>query len=290
MLNPLYLRTFCQLVETKNFTRTAEALFMTQPGVTQHIKRLEEAVGQPLLNRFGKQFELTIAGEQLHRYALQQQVAEQELMSAMQHDRDDAGECRLACSGAVALRLYPALLALQQRQPKLSFYLEAAPAGRIIERLKFGDIAVGICSEQVNDATIKQQSFANDELCLVLPQATQLSWQALIELGFINHPDGHHFAASVLQANFADQFAGMAAIPERGYVNQIGQILTPVALGLGFTVLPRSAVASATAGGQLKVAALQQPVYQTLYWTEKRHKPLAKRYGRVFDTVKQLLN
>ncbi len=42
---------------------------MTQPGVSQHIKKLEQQTGTPLLQRFGKRFELTPAGETLYRYA-----------------------------------------------------------------------------------------------------------------------------------------------------------------------------------------------------------------------------
>ncbi|MGL5799515.1 MAG: helix-turn-helix domain-containing protein, partial [Plesiomonas sp.] len=37
MINPIWLKTFISLVDTGNFSRTAEKLNMTQPGVSQHI-------------------------------------------------------------------------------------------------------------------------------------------------------------------------------------------------------------------------------------------------------------
>ena len=43
MLNPVWLKTFVTLIETGHFTKTAEKLFMTQPGVSQHIAKLEQA-------------------------------------------------------------------------------------------------------------------------------------------------------------------------------------------------------------------------------------------------------
>ncbi|MRY60822.1 LysR family transcriptional regulator, partial [Parabacteroides distasonis] len=43
MINPLWLNTFKTLVEVGHFTQTAEKLYMTQPGVSQHIKKLEQA-------------------------------------------------------------------------------------------------------------------------------------------------------------------------------------------------------------------------------------------------------
>ncbi len=59
MLNPSFLKTFIALVETKSFTKTAEILHMTQPGVSQHVKWMEDYFGEPLIVREGKKFELT---------------------------------------------------------------------------------------------------------------------------------------------------------------------------------------------------------------------------------------
>ena len=42
------LSTFLELCETKNYTKTAEKLHMTQPAVTQHIKYLEQYYGTKL--------------------------------------------------------------------------------------------------------------------------------------------------------------------------------------------------------------------------------------------------
>ncbi|WP_306763859.1 MULTISPECIES: helix-turn-helix domain-containing protein [unclassified Vibrio] len=53
MLNQTWLKTFKTLVEVNHFTRTAEALFMTQPGVTQHIQKLEQACNTSLIIKKG---------------------------------------------------------------------------------------------------------------------------------------------------------------------------------------------------------------------------------------------
>lgn len=51
MINPQWLHTFAVLVEKGNFTRTAEAIGITQAAVSQHISRLEEEYGT-LRNNF----------------------------------------------------------------------------------------------------------------------------------------------------------------------------------------------------------------------------------------------
>ena len=51
MLNPNWLKTFVTLIDTGHFTKTAEKLFMTEPGVSQHISKLEKACGHALIHR-----------------------------------------------------------------------------------------------------------------------------------------------------------------------------------------------------------------------------------------------
>ena len=67
MINITWLRTFCTLVDVGHFTRTAGRLYMTQSGVSQHVRKLEEQLDTGLLIRQGKLFSLTNAGEQLYR-------------------------------------------------------------------------------------------------------------------------------------------------------------------------------------------------------------------------------
>ncbi|MEI4463030.1 LysR family transcriptional regulator [Exiguobacterium indicum] len=65
------LQTFVTLVETKHFTKTAEILFISQPTVSVHLKRLEEYVGQPLVLRhaFTTSLEISDAGWIVYQHA-----------------------------------------------------------------------------------------------------------------------------------------------------------------------------------------------------------------------------
>jgi len=64
----LRLNTFLTLCETKNYTKTAEILNMTQPAVTQHIQYLENYYQVRLIADKGKNFTLTKEGEALQKY------------------------------------------------------------------------------------------------------------------------------------------------------------------------------------------------------------------------------
>ncbi|HEY4203711.1 MAG TPA: LysR family transcriptional regulator, partial [Xanthobacteraceae bacterium] len=63
------LRSFVSVVDSGGFTRAGERVHKTQSTVSQQIKRLEEDVGRPLLNRSGKTVVPTEDGERLLSYA-----------------------------------------------------------------------------------------------------------------------------------------------------------------------------------------------------------------------------
>ncbi|WP_316014229.1 LysR family transcriptional regulator [Roseobacter sp. HKCCA0434] len=62
------LRSFVTVAECGGVTRAAGQLHLTQSAVSMQIKRLEEALGQPLLDRSGRGVALTAQGEQLLGY------------------------------------------------------------------------------------------------------------------------------------------------------------------------------------------------------------------------------
>lgn len=78
MLDLELLRSFVSVVDTGGFTRAGERVHRTQSTVSQQIRRLEESVGHPLLDRNGKQITPTDQGERLVTYARRLLALEQE--------------------------------------------------------------------------------------------------------------------------------------------------------------------------------------------------------------------
>ena len=105
MLNATWLNTFTTLCELGHFTRSADVLGMTQPGVSQHLRKLEAQVGKPLIVQDGKSFTLTLSGEVLFKAGLARRQQELDLKEVMQRDDPDVGEVRIGCSGSFAMWL-----------------------------------------------------------------------------------------------------------------------------------------------------------------------------------------
>lgn len=64
-----WIKTFMVTAKYENFRKTAEELFLTQPAVTKHIKRLEESLNIELFERIGNKVILTPAGHRFLVYA-----------------------------------------------------------------------------------------------------------------------------------------------------------------------------------------------------------------------------
>jgi DNA-binding transcriptional LysR family regulator len=288
MINPNWLRTFRTLVEVGHFTKTAATLHMTQPGVSQHIKKLEEACRHELLQRQGKSFELTIEGEKVYQYSLSIEREERSFLSSLDFDDPFSGDCRLACSGSLALKIYPHLVQLQLEHPKLRIKLEAAPNRKIFNDIDLAQIDLGIVTQAPDDKQYESDIIGEESLHLVLPskyQALELSPDLLMQCGLLDHPDAKHYLSMYLEGDRRFEGLDVQRLQSIGYVNQLSQILIPIQQGLGFTVLPYSAIEKFADKNQAFVVSSLEPVFETLFITHKKNRQLPKR----FETVTQLL-
>lgn len=288
MINNSHLRTFLVLADTCHFTQTAEMLNMTQPGVSQHLKALETELNASLFHRHGKKMELTAAGERFLQYAREQVEAERNLREILNDDSPYEGECRITCSGSMATQLYTKLLELQKQHVGLKISLEAAPNDTSIELIKKNEFDIGLVTCFVDDPDIQTKKIGHEELCLVLPKGQSDDWVNLMALGYINHPNGEHYASQVLGRNYLDEFSGFKKISQKGYINQLNQILLPVSQGLGFTVLPESTVDQFLGLSLLAKAALHTPCRENVYYITKKYKALPNRYRLVEDCLNDL--
>ncbi|NHI01914.1 MULTISPECIES: LysR family transcriptional regulator [Oceanimonas] len=281
MINLVWLRSFCTLVEVGHFTRTAERLHMTQSGVSQHVRKLEEHLGVALLVRQGKGFTLTHAGERLYERAGEILQSVSGLEQHVGQDPAFEGLVRVMSPGSVGLKLYPQLLALQRRHPRLVIDYRFAPNASVEQAVAGHSVDLGLMTRPSNHEAVQCRAMAEEALLLVTPAGmTTPDWSSLLALGFIDHPDGAHHAGLLLGANYPE-FEHVGQFAKTGFSNQIGLILAPVSLGLGFTVLPAHAVSAFAQPALIQAHALPHPVSETIYAATHRHRPMPNRVGTV---------
>ncbi len=294
MLNPIWLNTFKTLIDVGHFTKTAEVLHMTQPGVSQHVNKLEAACGYPLIKRFNKTFELTTYGRKVYDYAVKHFEEESDLLQSLGHDEPFRGRCTIGCSGTFAWLIYPELLSLQSANPGLSIELEATPNQRIMEQIQQGTLDIGLVTKKPNDKSFSSRVIGSEFLALVVPSDADLTipLDALLAgLGVVRHPDLEHYFhiyASQSDNEHLSQL-DLGKITTQSYINQVHQILVPVAKGIGFTVVPEWCVNLFPDKHHLKIIDVDSNIKEPVYLVSKLNLTLARRYEQVIQVIERSL-
>ena len=289
MINQNWLKTFCTLAEVGHFTQTADKLFMTQSGVSQHIKKLEHQLEIALLIRDGKSFSLTEAGDQLYQKGQELLRYSEELENLIKQDAPFEGRIKIASPGSVGLKLYPYLLDVQQSQPKLVIDYIFAPNKKIEQDLADRKIDLGLITKLSTVSRLVSRKIALEPLVLVTSNNVKsINWKKLIEIGFISHPDAVHHGRLLLSKNF-HQFEHVEQFTHKGFSNQISLILAPVSKGFGFTVLPLYAAKAFHQQNLITIHQLKNPVSESLYLCFNRHSILTNRVKFIEKSVADYL-
>ena len=104
------LRHLISLAQSGSFSRSAEALFLTQPALSRSIRALEDELGQPLFDRVGRRSVLTPFGRDALQRARQLVFDADELPTAAADARGRTGTVRIGMgSGPGAMLMTPLL-------------------------------------------------------------------------------------------------------------------------------------------------------------------------------------
>lgn len=134
-LDPDLLRAFVAVVDQRSFTRAATVLNRTQSAVSSQIKRLEDQVGQTLLDRSTTHVDVTRAGESLVGYARRILSLGEEAIQRL-HEREVEGRVRLGVMEDYGTIHMPGLLkSFALAYPAVEIQMETGLTSTMFERI-----------------------------------------------------------------------------------------------------------------------------------------------------------
>ncbi|MEV8518921.1 LysR family transcriptional regulator [Dyella marensis] len=129
------LRSFVAVARAASFTTAAEQLYLSQSTVSQHIRRLEELLGQPLFERDTRNVRLSPHGETLHRYAVRILQLMDEAVTSVSGPPLN-GTVRLGLPEDFASsRLAAALASFVERNPEVELVIRTGLSGDLFREL-----------------------------------------------------------------------------------------------------------------------------------------------------------
>ena len=170
-MNLNQLRIFHVAAKLQSFTLASEHLHLTQPGISKHIKGLEEHYGLRLFDRLGKKVVLTQAGEIL--FAATGKISN--LLNDVGKQIDDlkglsGGKLTLGASFTAGTYILPTILGnYRKKYPDVQIQLDIALSRQISEKVLMNTLDLGFVGHSVYDERLIIKNFFLDELVVIVP-------------------------------------------------------------------------------------------------------------------------
>jgi DNA-binding transcriptional LysR family regulator len=176
------LRVFEAAASNRSFSKAAESLHLTQPGVSMHIKELEASAGLPLFERIGRKLYVTEAGQELL-------ARTREILRALKDAEDTLNGLRGLRRGRINLAVVstakyfaPQLLARFGRDfPELEIRLTVNNRSSVIEQLVANDVDLAIMGRSPQSLDTVAEPFAqNPHVIIAAPDHPLASQRDLL--------------------------------------------------------------------------------------------------------------
>jgi LysR family transcriptional regulator, hydrogen peroxide-inducible genes activator len=242
------LRYFCAIVDDGGFSRAARRIHVSQPSLSQQIRKLEDELGARLFDRLGRSVRLTELGRAFLPHA-------RGVLRELEAARGDVLEKKASIGGAICVGVIPTI-APYFLPPILATFSRKHPEARVtvveeitpllLEKLRAGgmDAAIAALPLPVRGHEFAVLPLLRERLYAVLPKRHPLARASSLSLGdlspepFLLLRDGHCFretaVAACKRAHLDPQI-----VFESG---QFSSILSMVSAGHGVSIVPEMAL------------------------------------------------
>jgi DNA-binding transcriptional LysR family regulator len=153
------LQVFSTVAQNLSYTRAAEALHLSQPGVSMQIKQLEDSIGLSLFDRLGKKIYLTPAGKDLQGYARQILETLDDASAALTAHQDlQSGQLTLAVATTANQFASRLVGDFSKRYENITLRLDVTNRERLIEQLENNEPDLVIMGEPPKDKGLQLDS------------------------------------------------------------------------------------------------------------------------------------
>jgi LysR family hydrogen peroxide-inducible transcriptional activator len=239
------LRYVAAVARTANFSRAAEQCHVSQPSLSQQIKKLEGELGERLFDRMKRRVRLTSHGEIFLRRAAR--ILEE--VNAVKREATDAqdllrGTLTIGVLPTIAPYLLPKVMAqFTEKYTGVEIVVQEDTTARLLKHALDYEIDFALASQPIQDERLAIKGLFSEELLLALPPGHPLVRKRTVAVAdlegeqFIVMKEGHCLGDQVL--GFCDRRDVKPKISFRS--SQLETVQAFVASGLGISLIPAMA-------------------------------------------------
>src|SRR2546426_1527208 len=248
------LEVFLTVAREGRFSRAAEKLFRTQSAVSQTIHKLEEELGEPLLDRSSRDCLLTDAGRVLQEYAERLLNLRNDAQEALVELRElHKGKLAIAANEFTALYLLPVLAEFRRLHPMIKVTVQRALGSHIPDDVLRHNSELGVLTYDPQEPQLHSVVVYLDELIFVVPPSHPLAGERQVSIrqlgaeSFVAHIVSSPYREKVIQT-FKRHKTPLHMDIELPTLQAIKRF---VAMGNGVALLPEISVENELARGEL---------------------------------------
>lgn len=248
------LKTFRSVYETKNFSKAAEQLFISQPAVSNQIKLLEEELAIQLFIRNGRQEIITTKqADILYHHLLNLSDDWEDVLQALRIKAIPKETCRIVASNTFAVYYLPELMAqLINEFPTISFILDMDNSEQVLDKIEKHQAHFGFIEKPLVTDSIIRQEILSDEL-VHAGDFSQKLWLVREETSGVFHYTNRYFLEQNLN-------------PPKMIIKNNEMIIRCLEQGMGQSILSKKALTN-----KIKWHALSPEYRRNFYFIKRQH-------------------
>lgn len=178
-----HLLYFSEVARLKSFTKASQTLHITQPSISKTIRLLEEDLGVTLLDRSGRQVELTDAGKAVWKQSQSIITSFQNLNSALADVMNlQKGNLVIGLPPMVGKSFFPRAIGQFSRiYPDINIQLLEVGSKRVESGVEDGSLELGVVMLPVKENTFEFFSFVEDPLMLLVDPDNPLAAKPVVD-------------------------------------------------------------------------------------------------------------
>src|SRR5438105_2947064 len=288
------LEVFLTVAREGRFSRAAEKLFRTQSAVSQTIHKLEQELGEPLLDRSSRDGQLTDAGRVLQEYAERMLNLRNDAREALVELRElHKGKLAISANEFTALYLLPVLAEFRRLHPMIKITVLRALGSEIPDDVLRHNSELGVLTYDPQEPQLHSLVVYQDELIFVVPpkhplaSSRQVSIRQLGAESFVAHIVTSPYREKVIQA-FKRHKTPLHMDTELPTLQAITRF---VAAGNGVALVPEISVENELTRGELVRVPVRelrlQRKLRLIYRKEASLSHAARAFLKVAEAVAQ---
>lgn len=250
------IEVFCQVADQHSFSKAANAVFLSQPTVSEHMAALERTLGTRLFDRVRGAVTLTRAGQVFYGYAQKMLSMQKEAVRALDDLKGAVrGELSIGGSTIPGTYLLPALVkTFRETHRDVRVTIRTGDSAGILELLSQGAIEAGIVGTRVRQRGIDATEIAKDELVVICPPSHAWARKKTLEPGelaaepFVLRERGSG-TRETMERQLSEAGAGPLNVSVE--VDSTEEAKESVKAGLGVSIVSRRAIVTELAAGVL---------------------------------------